>query len=131
MGKPEKPKLESNWAKQKKRAEKAIEFAQKRLGTSFSIMIERMPKPEPADKDNPKPTMMISRSARGTDDRNLFFVFADPVILKETNAHNMRVLAIHEIIHAILWDIEDSQDPTVSENATYILQRAIIGEMKN
>lgn len=116
---------QSLWKVQKERALKAIEWAQKKMKTSFVFSLDRLPNP-PAGTDHP--VFTITRSSRNEDDRNLFFLGAHPRTLANETMRTLRVLAVHEIIHAIVWPITEDEDPNAEENAVYMLQRAIVGD---
>ena len=84
--------------------------------------------------------MMISRTARGSEDKNLFLVYADPDHTEKLSAKNLAIFCGHETLHALLWDMSEKaaqNDPDSShtedmiENTTYQLQRVIFGEIEH
>lgn len=76
----------------------------------------------------PGTLMTIERTGRGADDRDHFVI---RVNVKEVQGRTMKQLrrdAGHEIIHALLWDLDEGSNVGAEENATYRLQRALFGE---
>lgn len=105
----------------------AFKYAQTKARTAYHITLL----PGTAkDFDGPDTLMTIERTGRGTDDRDHFLV---RVNVKEAQARTSKQLrrdAGHEILHAMLWDLDDNGTPTVEmiENVVYKLQRALYGE---
>lgn len=105
----------------------AFKYAQTKARTAYHITLL----PGTAkDFDGPDTLMTIDRTARGTDDRDHFLVRVNVKEVQARTSKQLRRDAGHEILHAILWDLDDNGTPTVEmiENVVYKLQRALYGE---
>lgn len=113
-------------------------WAQRRCHTGFHLTYE----PFPAVGEYKDAVFSCNRhNPRLTDDANHFVIGVNRPHLHGLSFPRLRRLAVHEIIHAILWPISDCVDEaaidneallarlvTVEETAVYMLQRAIVSE---
>lgn len=105
------------------RVARALRWADRRLGQTNHYDV----RPMPADERNGD-TVRTSVTQRGKLDPACFVVEFDPDIVEATSLRNLRILAGHESLHAMLWPLGASasrEDPIV-----YRLQRAIFGEVR-
>lgn len=120
------------------RAAKALALAQKRLGTSFVLMVDAIPladRPRHAGK-----VFIVDRTHRGAEDANAFSVVFNPDETTDMKWKDIRCAAGHEVIHMILWPLSELAEERGSkerrarareanETATYTLMRCIFGEI--
>jgi hypothetical protein len=123
-------------------------WAQARCGTRYHLTFETLPSVG-EDKD----TVFSCRrhDRRKTADATHFVIAVNRPNLRSLSSPKLRRMAVHEIVHAILWPISDcveefaalagvvtGSDGTkhlverlveAEETAVYVLQRAIAGEM--
>lgn len=85
----------------------------------------------PKEFECPGTLMTIERTGRGSDDKDHFLVTVNIKEMETRSAKQLRRDAGHEIIHAMLWDMDEGDGPPSTqtiENAVYKLQRAMYGE---
>lgn len=111
---------------QKRRVESALAWAQKRLGTSYHFIVTAA---APEDVDG-HTLMAIARTGRGDSDPNAFHVVFNAKAVKQTPMSDLRKIAVHENVHAILWPCTQRAPRDKEEAAVYIIQRALVGEIK-
>ena len=111
---------------QKRRVESALAWAQKRLGTSYHLIVG----PMPPDKIGDNTVMATGQTARGDEDPNAFLIVFSPQVVKAHTMPDLRKIAMHEILHCLLWRCTRRAKREDEEAAVYILQRALVGEMK-
>ena len=106
----------------------AFKYAQSKSRTAYhTTFLPGLPK----DFDNPDTLMTIERTGRGSDDRDHYIVTVNLKEVPNRSAKQLRRDAGHEILHAMLWDmdaLETAPSTETIENAVYKLQRAIYGE---
>ena len=110
------------------RVEKALAWAQKKTRTSFHLAVIRMDQSVAKDSGA---SLNIGRSCRGTSDKGMFVVGVNVEETPGINTKDLRRLAGHEVLHAILWGLGEASGKRRDEEdecATYALQRAIFGE---
>jgi hypothetical protein len=118
------------------RATSAFKWAQKRTGTAFDITFVPMPKDEREEA-----YMAIRQSSRGEADKTAFIVEISPEHVDAAALGKLRILAVHELLHAIWWPVIEVAENAVKgaarerviaeiESATYICQRAICGDFE-
>ena len=101
----------------------ALRRADRRLEQAHYYTVLPM---DPDDRDGP--VMRISRTARGDDDAGHYLVEIDPDQTSELSLRNLRVLAGHEAIHAMLWPMGGRG--AREEAVAYRLQRILFGEVR-
>lgn len=107
------------------RLQGAFKSAQATARTAYHITLLRGSAKEFA---NPGTLMTIERTGRGDDDRDHFLIRVNTKEIEARTAKQLYRDAGHEIIHAILWDLDEGSNVGAEENATYKLQRALFGE---
>ena len=83
------------------------------------------------DLGNIDTLMTIERTGRGTDDKDHFLVNVNVKEMEGRSAKQLRRDAGHEILHALLWDMDEGDaapSTETIENVVYKLQRALYGE---
>lgn len=106
----------------------AFAYAQKISRTAYHITFLAG---AAGDFEDPDTLMTIDRTGRGSDDKDHFIVTVNIKEMEARTAKQLRRDAGHEIIHAMLWDMDVTDAaPSVEviENAVYKLQRALYGE---
>jgi hypothetical protein len=114
-------------------------WAQKRCGTAFHLTFEPF-----AATGEAAHTIFTCRrhDARQQEDALHFIVGVNRPALRNMSSQKLRRMAVHEIVHAILWPLTDFADQAAgddgellerigaaNETATYVLQRALVGDV--
>lgn len=105
------------------RVASALRRADRKLGQAFHYTVTAM-----ADDDRNGDALRTFVTERGKLDPKCFVVEFDPYVVSATSLRNLRILAGHEALHALLWPLGCSgtrEDPIV-----YQLQRAFFGEVR-
>lgn len=121
-----------------RKVQAALAWAQRKLYTAFHLTVRPFTKEELAESG--ASVMAINLTARDTADPTHFIIGFNADVIAATSTRATRVLAAHELIHAILWPLsqlaeagkkgsEMKRAVDVSEDITYRLQRIIVGEM--
>ena len=103
----------------------AFKYGQAKLRTAYHITF--VPG-SPREFEQPETLMTIERTGRGDEDRDHFLIRVNVKEMQLRTAKQLRRDAGHELLHALLWDMRDSDPPGAEENAVYKLQRAFFGE---
>lgn len=130
--------------REKARVEKAFNWVQKKLNTSYAIVFQQVVAHEDSQLLGPDDYMAVIRSFRETEDKLCFIVYFDAKNLRSRSFNKLKRDCLHEMLHVIGWIRRDVFEDTVKhvkntalrrtlskqfydcdESATYALERAV------